>query len=178
MISQKYISQNFVLFLNSSRNLFLFLIGSQNLFCHVILNSPLVLEIHSIWSRFVQVLFFDRKSQAKFVLQAAPAHLNTGMNLSPISRSPAHWNEASANGNPTKSRKVDCLVAAIKENKQEDKREQQIPIKSLACGRGTLLESRRFQVWIKFLIHLIGKVNMYLMCSRRTWFKALSSLTI
>ena len=83
MISQKYIFckilQNFVLFLIGSQKLLLFLIGSQNSFFYVILNSHMVMGNHFMLSRFCARIVFERKSQAKFVLPAAPATMQPTM---------------------------------------------------------------------------------------------------
>ena len=82
--------------------------------------------------------------------------------------SSAHWNEAALNGNPIKSRKANQLIAAIKKSETRGQgratnanraftEDEYTQLKNLVVGRSTLVEARRFQAWIKFQVHLIGR---------------------
>ena len=82
--------------------------------------------------------------------------------------SSAHWNDAAMNGNSTKTRKMNQLIAAIKKSERRGQEratnanrafteEEYKQLKNLVCERSTLVEARRFQAWIKFQVYQIDR---------------------
>ena len=81
---------------------------------------------------------------------------------------PKYWNKGRAEGNPTKSRKVNHLIAAVKKKEcrgvgkesQADREftdDKYIQLVDLLSNYSTNVDTRRHQAMIKFQLHLIGR---------------------